>query len=41
MQRLTALTNDLETLRAQLNNKNYRISKCFQILPGYKIENSF
>lgn len=40
-EKVEALTVDMSILRSQLPSNKYKTTKRFQILPGYKIENSF
>jgi hypothetical protein len=39
--RVEALTVNMTLLRTQLPSYKYRMTKKFQILPGYKVENTF
>lgn len=39
--KVEALTIDMSILQSQLPSNKYRSTRKFQVLPGYKIENSF
>ena len=39
--KVEALTVDMSVLRSQLPSNKYKCTKKFQVLPGFKVENSF